>query len=162
MHGSPAEARTAGSHVRRRKSAVDQRLVIICTHRPDLGPAAQSHVTFGPTDTFGQRPRLCCMNSMDFESRDLESRALVFSALGDPTRLSILDMLSEGERCVCDIQGDLNIAPNLLSYHLRVLREAGLVDATRRGRWMDYRIAGGAGRIAAEGLPSGFSATVAP
>lgn len=52
--------------------------------------------------------------------------------------------------CVCDFQGDLDIAPNLLSYHLRVLREAGLVDATRRGRWMDYRIAGDAGRIVAE------------
>jgi DNA-binding transcriptional ArsR family regulator len=41
------------------------------------------------------------MTSIDIESTDLEVRALVFSALGDPTRLSILDMLAEGERCVC-------------------------------------------------------------
>ncbi len=76
------------------------------------------------------------------------------SALGDPIRLSILDLLADVERCVCDVRDNLDIAPNLLSYHLRVLREAGLVEATRRGRWVDYRIAGDAGRSVAESLPS--------
>ncbi len=64
-----------------------------------------------------------------------------FRALGDPIRLAILVILETGTRCVCDIQSSLSdVAPNLLSHHLRVLREAGLVQVERRGRWMDYRL----------------------
>ena len=43
-------------------------------------------------------------------------------------------------RCVCDLQPVGGVAPNVLSYHLKVLRDAGLVTAARRGRWMDYRL----------------------
>lgn len=64
-----------------------------------------------------------------------------FQALSDPTRLRILGLLEGGTRCVCEIQNDLSeVAPNLLSHHLRVLREAGLVHAVRRGRWVDYSL----------------------
>ncbi len=42
---------------------------------------------------------------------------------------------------MCDLQGIVAVAPNLLSYHLKVLREAGLVTCSRRGRWIDYRLA---------------------
>lgn len=64
-----------------------------------------------------------------------------FQALSDPTRLRILGLLEGGTRCVCEIQNDLpEVAPNLLSHHLRVLREAGLVHAVRRGRWIDYSL----------------------
>lgn len=45
---------------------------------------------------------------------------------------------------MCDLLEQIDVAPNLLSYHLKVLREAGLVEASRRGRWVDYRLAGGA------------------
>ena len=65
-----------------------------------------------------------------------------FSALADPVRLQIVCVLSDGGRCVCDLLDQVPVAPNLLSYHLRVLREAGLVTATRRGRWVDYRLDG--------------------
>lgn len=64
------------------------------------------------------------------------------AALADPARLAIVATLAGGERCVCDLQERVPMAPNLLSYHLRVLREAGLVSASRRGRWMDYRLDG--------------------
>ena len=67
--------------------------------------------------------------------------AAAFAALGDPVRLRILAELAEGERCVCKLLERVPVAPNLLSYHLRVLREAGLILASRRGRWIDYRIA---------------------
>ncbi|NBC94848.1 MAG: metalloregulator ArsR/SmtB family transcription factor [Deinococcus-Thermus bacterium] len=63
-----------------------------------------------------------------------------FKALGDPTRLRILQVLADGERCVCDVQAEIDVAANLLSHHLKVLREAGLVQAERRGRWVDYRL----------------------
>jgi DNA-binding transcriptional ArsR family regulator len=62
--------------------------------------------------------------------------------------------LGRDQRCVCDLQEALGIAPNLLSYHLRILREAGLVEATRRGRWVDYRLSDGAAALIATALPS--------
>ena len=84
----------------------------------------------------------------------LESRAGVFGALSDPIRLSILDRLGCEQRCVCDLQAALDVAPNLLSYHLRILRETGLVETTRRGRWVDYRLADDAAAMVAAALPS--------
>lgn len=73
------------------------------------------------------------------ESTLLEAAA-AFGALGDPVRLRIVSELADGQRCVCELLERVPIAPNLLSYHLRVLREAGLVLAARRGRWIDYRL----------------------
>ena len=64
------------------------------------------------------------------------------AALADPVRLRIVTVLAGGGRCVCDLHDSVPVAANLLSYHLRVLREAGLVTATRRGRWVDYRLDG--------------------
>jgi ArsR family transcriptional regulator len=65
-----------------------------------------------------------------------------FAALADPVRLRIVGVLAEGGRCVCDLREQVPVAANLLSYHLRVLRDAGLVTAARRGRWVDYRLNG--------------------
>ncbi|CAN5830654.1 hypothetical protein BH23ACT4_BH23ACT4_04510 [soil metagenome] len=73
--------------------------------------------------------------------------------MGDPIRLSILDELNSDQRCVCDLQEALDIAPNLLSYHLRILRNAGLVESARRGRWVDYRLSRGAPTAVAAALP---------
>lgn len=53
----------------------------------------------------------------------------------------MLQRLAESPSCVCNLQEHLPIAANLLSYHLRVLREAGLVSTSRRGRWIDYALA---------------------
>ena len=66
--------------------------------------------------------------------------AQLFHALSDETRLGILEMLRHGERCVCDLQADLDAAQSRLSFHLRVLREAGLVTDRREGRWAYYQI----------------------
>ena len=81
------------------------------------------------------------MTSTSVESISLEAAAAAFAALGDPVRLRILGELAGGERCVCRLLEQIDAAPNLVSYHLRVLREAGLVSASRRGRWIDYRLA---------------------
>jgi ArsR family transcriptional regulator, arsenate/arsenite/antimonite-responsive transcriptional repressor len=64
----------------------------------------------------------------------------LLAAVAEPVRLSILRRLAAGRCCVCDLQSETSIAPNLLSYHLRVLREAGLVAAIKRGRWVDYEL----------------------
>lgn len=64
------------------------------------------------------------------------------AALADPVRLRLVAVLAGGGRCVCDLQAQVPVAANLLSYHLRVLRDAGLVTAARQGRWVDYRLDG--------------------
>jgi ArsR family transcriptional regulator len=65
----------------------------------------------------------------------------VLQAVADPVRWAVLAMLVEAPRCVCKLQEQIPIAGNLLSYHLKVLREAGLVTTSRRGRWVDYALA---------------------
>lgn len=65
----------------------------------------------------------------------------LFAAVAEPARLAILQTLVDAPSCVCDLQSSLDIAPNLLSYHLRILRDAGLVRGTKRGRWVDYELA---------------------
>lgn len=71
---------------------------------------------------------------------DLSRASTLFQALSDPTRLSILAMLRGGEQCVCDLQAGLDAAQSRLSFHLRVLREAGLVVDRKEGRWSYYSI----------------------
>lgn len=71
---------------------------------------------------------------------DLDRAVTLFHALSDATRLAILEMLRGGERCVCDLQDELDAAQSRLSFHLRVLREAGLVTDRREGRWSYYGI----------------------
>lgn len=63
-----------------------------------------------------------------------------FRALGDPTRLRIVLELIDGTRCVCELREAVGVAGPLLSHHLAVLRQAGLVAASRRGRWVDYSV----------------------
>lgn len=75
---------------------------------------------------------------------DLARAESLFHALSDATRLSILEMLRDGERCVCDLQAELDAAQSRLSFHLRVLKEAGLVTDRKDGRWSHYRIVPGA------------------
>jgi ArsR family transcriptional regulator len=71
---------------------------------------------------------------------DLEQATRLFHALSDPTRLSILQRLRFGERCVCDLTDALDAAQSRLSFHLKVLKDAGLVTDRREGRWMYYTV----------------------
>jgi ArsR family transcriptional regulator len=96
------------------------------------------------------------INSTTLESRTVEERAQVFSALGDPIRLQILDALAVEVRCVCDLQEIVEAAPNLLSYHLKVLREAGFIEGTKRGRWVDYALTPNVAELVATALPVGL------
>lgn len=71
---------------------------------------------------------------------DLSRARALFHALSDETRLAIVEMLREGERCVCDLQADLDAAQSRLSFHLKVLKEAGIVTDRREGRWSYYTL----------------------
>jgi ArsR family transcriptional regulator len=65
----------------------------------------------------------------------------LLTAVADPVRWTVLQRLADADSCVCNLQEHIPIASNLLSYHLKVLREAGLVTTSRRGRWIDYSLA---------------------
>jgi ArsR family transcriptional regulator len=74
---------------------------------------------------------------------DLGRAAHVFHALSDETRLAIIVLLKDGERCVCELQEPLRSAQSRLSFHLKVLKEAGLVSDRREGRWSYYTLVPG-------------------
>src|SRR4051794_17520620 len=71
---------------------------------------------------------------------DTSRSARLFHALSDETRLSILQRLRTGERCVCDLTEALDAAQSRMSFHLKVLKDAGLVTDRREGRWMYYTL----------------------
>ncbi len=67
----------------------------------------------------------------------------LFHALSDETRLAVLEMLGDGERCVCELQEALDAAQSRLSFHLKVLKDAGLVVDRKEGRWSYYTLVPG-------------------
>lgn len=76
------------------------------------------------------------------EPTSAETVAL-FKALADTNRLNILDVLMQGDSCNCELNDRLGLPPNLLSHHLRILREAGLIKSRRDvvdGRWIYYSV----------------------
>ncbi len=74
---------------------------------------------------------------------NLETFADKLKVLAEPKRLLILNLLMEGVQCNCELGGALQMAPNLISHHLSVLRQAGLVDVERDpvdSRWVYYSV----------------------
>lgn len=63
-----------------------------------------------------------------------------FHALSDPLRLQIIQLLQGQELCVCDLCDQLEVSQSKLSFHLKVLREAGLIQWRQQGRWSYYRL----------------------
>ena len=77
------------------------------------------------------------------DTRHASAVAPMFKALGDPVRLRLLSMIASaggGEVCVCDLTGSFALTGPTISHHLKVLRQAGLVDSDRRGTWVYYRL----------------------
>lgn len=93
------------------------------------------------------------MSAADLLSR--EQRIELLQALADPVRWAVLEELGAATHCVCDLRERIPVPANLLSYHLKVLRDAGLVTASRRGRWIDYTLADDARRRMQAALPGG-------
>lgn len=71
---------------------------------------------------------------------DTERAAALFHALSDPIRLDVIALLANGERCVCDIMAELEMAQSRLSWHLKTLADAGVITARREGRWNYYTL----------------------
>ena len=70
----------------------------------------------------------------------LAARAEVFKALGHPTRLAIVDMLAGGERCVCEIDEQIDADMSTVSRHLSLLRNVGILASDKRGNQVFYRL----------------------
>ena len=87
-------------------------------------------------------PSLCCgpgTPPLAPEERDL--LAARFKALADPTRVAIVNRLAAADEvCVCDFVAALDLAQPTISHHLKILRDAGLVESSRRGTWAYYRL----------------------
>jgi len=78
---------------------------------------------------------------MAVATHDRTERAIeLFHALSDATRLEIIELLRKGERCVCELTDTLDAAQSRLSFHLRVLKDAGIVRDRKDGRWVYYEL----------------------
>lgn len=90
----------------------------------------------------------CCtpLHEGPVDADKAESMAPVFAALADPMRLRIMSMLlaaPDGSACGCDLESPLGLSQPTVSHHLKVLRETGLIEGERRGRWVHYRVVPG-------------------
>jgi len=77
---------------------------------------------------------------MEITGSDLQQTGRLFQALSDETRLQIVRTLSRGECCVCDLQWTVGAYQSRLSFHLRRLKDAGVVTDRREGRWVYYAL----------------------
>jgi len=73
-------------------------------------------------------------------AKDVGQAQRWFHALSDETRLRLLEMLRDGEQCVCDLSDALGAAQSRLSFHLKTLKDAGLVTDRKQGRWVYYAL----------------------
>ena len=64
----------------------------------------------------------------------------IFKALSEPIRVNVIELLREQEMCVCDLCDRLGVAQSKLSFHLKTLKNAGLVRSRQEGRWIYYRL----------------------
>ncbi|WP_246171721.1 ArsR/SmtB family transcription factor [Microbacterium oryzae] len=76
---------------------------------------------------------------------DAERVARVFKALGDPTRVKLLSLISAGEggeACICDLTAPVGLSQGTVSHHMKLLAEAGLVRREQRGKWAYFAVVG--------------------
>ena len=82
---------------------------------------------------------LCCGSPL--AGGEAEELAARFKALADPTRVAIVNRLGTAAGvCVCDLNAEFDLSQPTISHHLKLLREAGLVESTRHGTWAYYRL----------------------
>lgn len=74
--------------------------------------------------------------------KSVEQALRAFRALGDEHRLRLVELLRDGEQCVCDLSDAMGASQPLLSFHLKTLKEAGLILDRREGRWVYYALNG--------------------
>ncbi|HSJ50204.1 MAG TPA: metalloregulator ArsR/SmtB family transcription factor [Actinomycetota bacterium] len=92
----------------------------------------------------GTAPAECCvpLDQQAMSDGDAETTAAVFKALGDPSRVKIVNLLVTAgtEVCVCDLTPQLDLSQPTVSFHLKKLAQAGLLEREQRGRWAYYSV----------------------
>jgi ArsR family transcriptional regulator, arsenate/arsenite/antimonite-responsive transcriptional repressor len=73
-------------------------------------------------------------------AKEMERALRLLKLMSEPNRLKIFALLATGERCVCELEASMQLPQNLVSHHLGVLRDAGLIRARREGRWVHYSV----------------------
>jgi ArsR family transcriptional regulator len=106
-----------------------------------IGEAAGSGDCCPPGDGGAE----CCapLSCEPLPESGAQELALLFKAVADPVRLRLLSLIAchdGGESCVCDLLDAFDMTPPSISYHLKILREAGLISSQRRGTWVYYRV----------------------
>jgi len=93
-----------------------------------------------------KQPPACCAFRPPRRLEDVTALSELCKALGDPTRLHMLQLLAMADRplCACELEGPFDLSQPTISHHLRILREAGVVSTTRRGTWIFYELNPGA------------------
>jgi len=87
------------------------------------------------------QPICCGPEVVPLDREASEELAARFKALSDPTRVAIVNQLSAADEvCVCNLTAAFDLSQPTISHHLKILREAGLVESTRRGTWGYYRL----------------------
>jgi len=87
------------------------------------------------------QPICCGPDTLPLPERARHELAARFKALADPTRVAIVNCLAAADEvCVCDLNARFELSQPTISHHLKILREAGLVDSSRRGTWAYYRL----------------------
>jgi len=99
--------------------------------------------SLSPTDDSPAVPSAASVVRAPIDAGRADNFARMFKAVGDPVRLRLLSMIGSarnGEVCVNELTGEFELSGPTISHHLKVLREAGLVDSDRRGTWVYYRL----------------------
>ena len=95
-------------------------------------------------EVIGQDSAACCapLSTAPLEEAQAADLAKIFKALGDPVRLRLMSMIASrgegGEVCVCELTPAFDLSQPTISHHLKLLRQAGLLDCERRGTWVYY------------------------
>ncbi len=117
-------------------------------------PESQEHQTTNPAKAIDTNPHASPFDQSNYvdpnragdtalviqNTLNVEQSRQLLKALAYPIRLDVIYALVQGERCVCDLTSDLNLSQSKLSFHLRVLREAGLLADRQIGRWIYYHL----------------------
>jgi ArsR family transcriptional regulator len=91
----------------------------------------------------------CCIPTLvepALNTRQARKAADLFNALADPTRLTILSLIARNERreaCVCDLTASFNMGQPSISHHLKILKDAELIQGDKRGKWVYYSLVAG-------------------
>src|ERR687888_940752 len=87
------------------------------------------------------QPICCGPETKPLAIHERDQLAATFKALADPTRVAIVNHLSAADEvCVCNLTAAFELSQSTISHHLKILREAGLVESSRRGTWAYYRL----------------------